>query len=217
MHLCRALQCSHIVQGFRARYGSVAWSTRKLLEGPQYIFWVTWTNLADVHVGGRTDDIDFDIWPILRRAQPAKHPRILQRRRQDQTWIHNKLLTMSVLPIREVVDMRPLENEGSGVRSMRTMAGTPKLSQSGSLGLRDPSKVTAWVVGSTFAGVGSRYRDGLDSPSFSTRSNTKRSRLKSMTMIRAPITSFRLTSTIHFTSSAFRNSCVPKVACAMLA
>lgn len=30
--------------------------------------------LADVHVGGGTDDIDFDIWPILRRAKPAKHP-----------------------------------------------------------------------------------------------------------------------------------------------
>ena len=67
---------------------------------------------------------------------------------------------MSVLSISEVVDMRPLENEGSGVRSMRTMVGAPKPSQSGSLGLRDPSKATAWVVGSTIAGleyVGSRY------------------------------------------------------------
>ncbi len=56
---------------------------------------------------------------------------------------------MSVLSIREVVDMRPLENEGSAVRSMRTMTGIPKPSGSKSLGLRDPSKATAWVVGST--------------------------------------------------------------------
>ena len=89
------------------------------------------TNLADVHVGGRTDDINFDIRPILRRAQPAKHPCILQRRRQDQTWIQNERLTISVLPISDVVDMSPLENEGSGVRSMRTTAGTPKPSKSG--------------------------------------------------------------------------------------
>lgn len=60
---------------------------------------------------------------------------------------------MSVLSISEVEDMRPVENEGGGVRSMRTMAGTTKPSESESLGLRDPSKATAWVVGSMFAGL----------------------------------------------------------------
>jgi hypothetical protein len=44
--------------------------------------------------------------------------------------------------------MRPLENEGSGVRSMRTMAGTPKPSEFVS-DLSEPSRATAWVVGST--------------------------------------------------------------------
>ena len=184
MHLCRALRCSHIARGFRTRYGSVAWSTRKWLEGVIVYVREAWTNLADVHVGGGTDNTDFDIWPVLRRAQPARHPRILQRRRQGcngSIWIHNELLTMSVLSISEVVDMRPLENEGSGVRSMRTMVGTPKPSLSGSLGLRVPSKATAWVVRSMFAGcVSSRYMVGVDSPSFRTRSNTKRSKLKSM-------------------------------------
>ena len=111
---------------------------------------MSWTNLANVYVGGGTDHINFDIWPILRRIQPAKHPRILQRRRQgcDRSNMHSEVLTISVRSMGEVVDMRPLENEGSGVRSMRTMAGTPKPSELVS-GLREPSRATAWVVGST--------------------------------------------------------------------
>jgi hypothetical protein len=31
-----------------------------------------------VHVSGRIDDIDLDVWPVLRMAQPAQHPRILE-------------------------------------------------------------------------------------------------------------------------------------------
>jgi hypothetical protein len=31
-----------------------------------------------VHVSGRIDDIDLDVWPVLGMAQPAQHPRILE-------------------------------------------------------------------------------------------------------------------------------------------
>ena len=37
MHLCRTLRRGHIVRGFRARYGPVAWNTRNRLER-LYIF-----------------------------------------------------------------------------------------------------------------------------------------------------------------------------------
>ena len=30
-----------------------------------------------MHVGGRINDIDLDVWPVLGMAQPAQHPRIL--------------------------------------------------------------------------------------------------------------------------------------------
>lgn len=30
-----------------------------------------------MHVGGRINDIDLDVWPGLGMAQPAQHPRIL--------------------------------------------------------------------------------------------------------------------------------------------
>lgn len=36
-----------------------------------------WNDLANVHVSGRINDIDLDVWPVLGMAQPAQHPRIL--------------------------------------------------------------------------------------------------------------------------------------------
>jgi len=38
-------------------------------------------DLANVHLGGRVDDIDFDVWSVFGMAQPAQHPRILKEER----------------------------------------------------------------------------------------------------------------------------------------
>lgn len=37
-----------------------------------------WNDLANVQVGGRINNIDLDVWPVLEMAQPAQHPRILE-------------------------------------------------------------------------------------------------------------------------------------------
>jgi hypothetical protein len=57
---------------------------------------------------------------------------------------------MSVVSISLVVDMRPSENEGSAVLSIRTMAGFPSVASeiSEAVGLSVPSMVTLRAIGS---------------------------------------------------------------------
>jgi hypothetical protein len=59
-------------------------------------------------------------------------------------------LTMSVVPISLVVDMRPSENEGSAVLSIRIMTGFASVTSeiSEAVGLSVPSKVTLRAIGS---------------------------------------------------------------------
>ena len=84
-----------------------------------------------MHLGGRANDIDFDVWPVLGLAQPAQHPRVLEEERRNRcqsrvtsegSMAVGKELTMSVFPTSLVVAMRSSEKEGSAVLSMRTMA-----------------------------------------------------------------------------------------------
>jgi hypothetical protein len=89
-------------------------------------------DLADVHFGGRTNDTDLDVRPILRMAQPTQHPRILNNETTPSEpgcdgwvrarWLVNKELTMSVLSMSLVVAMSPSEKEGSAVLSIRIIA-----------------------------------------------------------------------------------------------
>jgi len=36
-----------------------------------------WNDLANVYIGGRINDIDLYVWPILGMSQPTQHPHIL--------------------------------------------------------------------------------------------------------------------------------------------
>jgi len=70
--LCTALRCVRITRAFRGQCGSAAWSTvqgeRNLLRtsvGSGCTKETTWNDLAYVHVSGRIDDINLDVWPIL--------------------------------------------------------------------------------------------------------------------------------------------------------
>lgn len=79
-----------------------------------------------MHLSGRTNDIDLDIWPVLGMAQPAQHPRILEEEvlsKRGSSKRAERELTMSVASISLVDAMKPSENEGSAVLSMRSMAG----------------------------------------------------------------------------------------------
>lgn len=80
-----------------------------------------------MHLSGRTNDIDLDIWPVLGMAQPAQHPRILEKevlsKRGVKQASRERKLTMSVASISLVDAIKPSENAGSAVLSMRSMAG----------------------------------------------------------------------------------------------
>ena len=113
-------------------------------------------DLANVHLGGRADDIDLDVWSVLGMAQPAQHPRILEEERTSdigcESWGDvREELTMSVLSTSLAVAIRPSEKEGSAVLSMRTIAifaRPSEVSGDSDEGLREPSKATLWVAGS---------------------------------------------------------------------
>ena len=66
--LCTVLRCVGTTRAFRVRCGFVAWST--VLGGiydfdSDAIIKTKWTDLADVHLSGRADDIDLDVWSVL--------------------------------------------------------------------------------------------------------------------------------------------------------
>jgi hypothetical protein len=105
-----------------------------------------WNDLANVHLSDRTNDIDLDIWPVLGMAQPAQHPRILEKEMLSKRGSSKRVereLTMSVASISLVDAMKPSENEGSAVLSMRSMAGfaggASRISEDGAF--RAPNRV----------------------------------------------------------------------------
>ena len=108
-----------------------------------------------MHLGGRADDVDLDVWSVLGVSQPAQHPRILEDVRSGVARVLegdvSEELTMSVHSTSLAVAMRPSEKEGSAVLSMRTIAffaWPSEVSEGSDEGLRVPSKATLWVAGS---------------------------------------------------------------------
>jgi hypothetical protein len=129
---CRALRYVRTARAFRARYVSAVWSTANTddaLRGTSRTMQYNKANdLANVHVGGRTDHINLDVRPLLGWAQPAHHPRILTKLSKKVRACVNQedesigVLTISVFSMSLTVDMRPSENVGSAVLSIRTIA-----------------------------------------------------------------------------------------------
>ena len=73
-----------------------------------------------------------------------------QRRESLEVWRVERELTMSVVSISLVVAMRPSENEGSAVLSIRRMTGFASLAseRSEAVGLSVPSKMMVRAMGS---------------------------------------------------------------------
>jgi len=87
-------------------------------------------------------------------SQPSIHAYWKKKGRQRRMGgiaIERRELTMSVVPISLVVDMRPSENEGSAVLSIRIMAGFASVASeiSEAVDLSVPSKVTLRATGSS--------------------------------------------------------------------
>lgn len=148
--LCTVLRCVGTTRAFRVRCGFVAWST--VLGGFTTLVRMRRgvIDLANVHLGGRADDIDLDVWSVLGMAQPAQHPRILEEERTSdigcESWGDaREELTMSVLSTSLAVAIRPSEKEGSAVLSMRTIAifaWPSEVSGDSDGGLSEPSNAT---------------------------------------------------------------------------
>ena len=71
--LCTALRCVRITRAFREQCGPVAWSTvqkkRELFRTPLVRVAIMerrgMNDLANVHISGRMNDINLDVWPVL--------------------------------------------------------------------------------------------------------------------------------------------------------
>ncbi len=71
--LCTVLRYVRITRAFRVQCGPAAWSTvlkKRTVQDSDLDcnHGTTWNDLANVHISGRINDIDLDVWPVLGMA-----------------------------------------------------------------------------------------------------------------------------------------------------